>query len=169
MEIELNEQERDLVRYISRRNWSVYAVGGVVRDTLLGKNRGDLDIVVEAPQFRELVQHLKHRYVVLRDGIPYKTAKVVLDHDPKLVVDVTVPRGEIYQGPADDPVEYEVGEISRDLSRRDFTINSMALGLNGGQQNLLDAFGGEKDLRNGIIKFVGNPDKRIEEDPTQDH
>lgn len=165
MEIEMNDQERDMVKYISRRNWNVYAVGGGIRDTLLGKSRGDLDIVVEASQFRELVQHLKQRYVVLRDGIPYKTAKVVLDHGSKRVVDVTVPRGEIYPGPADDPVEYEVGEISRDLSRRDFTINSMALRLNGGQQNLLDAFGGERDLRNGIIRFVGDPDKRIEEDP----
>ena len=165
MEIDLDEQERDLVKYISRRNWSVYAVGGVVRDALLGKSRGDLDIVAEAPQFRELVQHLKHRYVVLRDGIPYKTAKVVLDHGSRRVVDVAVPRSEIYPGPADDPVEYEVGEISRDLSRRDFTINSMALRLNGSQQNLLDAFGGERDLRNGVIRFVGDPDRRIEEDP----
>lgn len=163
MDIELNEHENNLVNYLSRKGWKIYAVGGSVRDTLMGKPRGDLDIVVEAPRFKDLIHHLKERYNVLRDGIPYKEAKVVIG--PKQIIDVTVPRGEIYPGPAKEPVEFEVGNIFKDLSRRDFTINAMALELNGSQRILMDPFKGSRDIAEGIVRFVGDPDRRIDEDP----
>ncbi|MEM3447735.1 MAG: CCA tRNA nucleotidyltransferase [Nitrososphaerota archaeon] len=157
MKISLNNEELEIIEYLSRKPWKIYIVGGFVRDTLLGTPPKDADFVVDAP-FNEVLHYLKQKYTVSKDGIPFKTAKV---HVNSKRIDITVPRREIYEGPA--VTELETGSIEEDLSRRDFTINAMAIDVNTG--NLIDKFNGIKDINTKIIRFVGDPDERIREDP----
>ena len=163
MDLPLETDEKSLVQYLNGMGWNVYAVGGSVRDVVMGRKRGDLDIVVQAP-FKDVVNRLRQRYRVLPDGLPYKIARTVLRAGENVVVDVSVPNNEIYPGLGERPVRFQVDTIEKDLGRRDFTINAMAIKLGNGS-HVFDPFGGIHDIGNKVVRFVGDPYKRIEEDP----
>ena len=137
-----------------RLDFPVFMVGGIVRDLFLGIKNYDLDIVVEGEGIkfaRELSRDLGGR---TKSHEKFGTAIVILADDFK--IDVATARREFYEYPAAFP-KVELSSIKKDLYRRDFTINAMAIQLNEKLfGKLIDFFGGQKDLRIGIIRVLYN-------------
>lgn len=135
-------------------NFPVFMVGGIVRDLLLEIPNLDIDIVVERDGI-EFAQHLvKELGGKVRIHEKFNTAIVILPD--KLKIDVATARREFYEYPAAFP-KVELSSIKRDLYRRDFTINAMAIQLNGKNYGkLIDFFGGQKDLKAGNIRVLYN-------------
>ncbi len=137
-----------------RESFKVFAVGGFVRDLLLGKENRDLDLVVErsAAEFAQyLVNYMPGR---LRCFERFGTAKLTLPRG--IIFDMVTARQEFYAGPGALP-DIERSSLKNDLYRRDFTINTMACALN--PENfgyLYDYFGGREDLERGIIRVLYN-------------
>ena len=136
-----------------------YLVGGPVRDILLGLTPHDFDIA--SPYTPDEVEDILHRA-----GIPtYEVGKrfgTVGAIVGKYKVEITTFRKETYDFVSRKPKVVFAKNIAEDLARRDFTINAMAMGPDG---SIVDPFHGVEDLRRGIIRFVGNPEHRILEDP----
>lgn len=148
----------DVIRCLERLRQGGYAahpVGGCVRDLLLERTPGDYDVCTSARP--EQVMALFER--VIPTGIQHGTVTVLTQAGP---IEVTTFRRE--DGYADgrhpDGVRFDVG-LAEDLARRDFTINAMALGPSG---EVIDPYGGQDDLRVGVIRCVGEPDRRFAED-----
>ncbi len=135
-------------------NFNAFAVGGFVRDLLLKKQNLDLDIVVEGDGIvyaKELAQRLGGRY---RTHEYFKTAVVLMDNGFK--IDIATARLEYYEYPAAMPT-VELSSIKLDLSRRDFTINAMAIQLNLDHFGILiDFFNCQNDLKQKTIKVLHN-------------
>ncbi|RQD76575.1 MAG: CBS domain-containing protein [Candidatus Syntrophonatronum acetioxidans] len=135
-------------------NRKVFAVGGFVRDLILGRENYDIDLVVEpdAIEFaREMNRFLDGKLTAFDQ---FGTAKIVLRDG--LRIDLATARMEFYAQPGALP-QVELSNIKQDLYRRDFTINTLAFQLNVENfGNLLDFFGGLKDLRLGIIRVLYN-------------
>jgi tRNA nucleotidyltransferase (CCA-adding enzyme) len=129
----------------------VYLVGGFVRDLLLGRENRDLDLVVEGdgPGFaRRLAAELGG---TVRVHTAFLTAVVT---DPEgFAIDVATARSEFYRAPAALP-EVQTSALRQDLYRRDFTINTLALRLGAGGPELIDSFGGRRDLREGVLRVL---------------
>lgn len=158
---------RDLLGQISyladREGLSVFAVGGFVRDLILGVENLDIDLVVEGDGLafaRCLAEFLCGR---VRIHEKFGTAMVILPDNFR--IDVATARTEYYEYPAALP-KVEVSSLKQDLYRRDFTINAMAITLS--EKNfggLVDYFGGRRDLEEGIIRVLYN--LSFVEDPTR--
>lgn len=135
-------------------NFPVFMVGGIVRDLFLGIKNYDLDIVVEGDGIkfaRELSRDSGGR---IKSHEKFVTAIVILADGFK--IDVATARREFYEYPAAFP-KVELSSIKKDLYRRDFTINAMAIHLN--QKyfgKLIDFFGGQRDLSVGTIRVLYN-------------
>ncbi|MFH1809854.1 MAG: HD domain-containing protein [Pseudomonadota bacterium] len=135
----------------------IHLVGGAVRDILLGRATSDFDLASSATpqQLTELFER------VIPTGWKHGTVTVV--QPDGLLVEITSYRSE---GPYSDgrhPDLVQLGStIEQDLGRRDFTINAMAVNCNSGQ--LLDLHGGQDDLRARLVRTVGEPAKRFQED-----
>lgn len=159
--------------------FNIYPVGGCVRDDILGLRSKDVDFTavglgpVKDLEVEEAFQALhgaleeegftiflvSPEYATIRAMFPADTSSF---HFPGIkTADFVLARKE---GPYSDgrrPDWVAVGTLEDDLSRRDFTVNALARRADG---QLIDLFGGEEDLKNGILKFVGNPRERITED-----
>jgi len=150
---------RDIAR---DRGVEAYLVGGFVRDLLLGRENFDLDIAVEgdAIEFaRYFSRGLECRLVAHRR---FGTATLIL---PEHKIDFAMTRKESYPEAAALPV-VAAGTIDEDLFRRDFTINTLAIGLGPGQfGRLIDIHGGKADLEAGIVRILH--DKSFIDDPTR--
>ncbi len=143
--------------------FSVYLVGGIVRDLMLRAANLDIDIVVEGDGIvfaGMLVKKLGGR---MRSHQKFGTAVVTLPDGLKL--DIATARLEYYDSPAALPT-VELSSIKKDLYRRDFTINTLAVRLNRGSfGELIDFFGGLRDLKERIIRVLHN--LSFVEDPTR--
>ena len=130
-------------------------VGGCVRDSLLGRTPGDWDIATSARP--EAVLALFPHAVPT--GLKHGTVTVLLDG---MALEVTTFRreGGYSDGRRPDAVDFGVG-LREDLARRDFTINAMALARDG---VVADPFRGQADLAAGLVRCVGDPDRRFQED-----
>jgi len=154
-------------------NYKVYIVGGSVRDLLRGEKNLDIDLVVEgdgikfAKSFAEKFENLK---VVIHKR--FNTAKVIFNMQviPNLpwehfIVDIATARTEYYERPASLP-KVETSSIKKDLYRRDFTINTLAVKLNPKEFGLLiDYFGAQRDIKEKVIRVLHN--LSFVEDPTR--
>ena len=144
----------DVLRNAGFEGW---LVGGCVRDRLMGRTPKDFDVATDAPAgmvaaafagFRVIETGLKHGTVtVLSDGMPVEVTTFRVD-------------GAYSDGRHPDSVTF-TSDIRDDLSRRDFTVNAMAYSP---ARGFLDEFGGRNDLRDKVIRCVGNPDRRFGED-----
>ena len=138
----------------SKNHFNAFAVGGFVRDLLIKKPNFDLDIVIEGDGIafaKALSEHLGGRY---KTHERFKTAMVVMPNGFK--IDIATARLEYYEYPAAMPT-VELSSIKLDLSRRDFTINAMAIQLNPTQfGTLLDFFNSQNDLKQKVIKVLHN-------------
>ncbi|MBI5073638.1 MAG: CBS domain-containing protein [Nitrospirae bacterium] len=142
--------------------FSAYLVGGSVRDLLLGKQNLDLDLVIEGGGIRFaniLAEQIGAR---VRPHPKFGTAQVKRG---ALRIDIATARTEYYESPAALP-KVETSSIKKDLYRRDFTINTLAIRLNPNDFGLLiDFFGGQRDLKEKTIRVLHN--LSFVEDPTR--
>ena len=148
---------RELMERLESQGFQCWAVGGCVRDSLLGIAPHDFDCCTSAlPEQLQAV--FADRQLVLA-GVKHGTVGVVTGDG---VVEITTFRTEGDYSDARHPgwVRF-VPEIWEDLARRDFTINAMAWSPSRG---LCDPFRGREDLHHGILRAVGDPDKRFQED-----
>jgi tRNA nucleotidyltransferase (CCA-adding enzyme) len=135
----------------------VYLVGGAVRDLLLGRPRADVDLVVEGDA-AALAERLGGASAAHER---FGTAKVEVDGHK---VDVASARTETYPEPGALPVVGPVESIEEDLARRDFTVNAMAIPLQG-EPRLIDSHGGREDLERGLLRVLH--DRSFVDDPTR--
>ena len=143
--------------------YSVFAVGGFVRDLLLRVENFDVDIVVEGDGIRLAEEFEKKFPCRIRTHKKFGTAIILLPDGLK--VDVATARWEFYDSPAALPT-VERASIKTDLYRRDFTINTLAIQLNPKAfGELIDFFGGVKDVKEKVIRVLHN--LSFVEDPTR--
>ncbi len=157
MVIEIPSQVNRAIEILSDNGHSAYVVGGAVRDMIMGKTAHDWDITTSAKPDETLNAFRDFR--TIETGIKHGTVTVIIDG---MSLEITTFR--IETGYSDnrhpDSVDF-TDKIEDDLSRRDFTANAIAYSpING----FVDPFGGHEDIRNGIIRCVGEPDKRFGED-----
>lgn len=140
---------------LRRAGYAAHPVGGCVRDLLLGRVPGDWDVTTSARP--EMVQGLFSH--TIPTGIKHGTVTVIED---EVSIEVTTFRLESGYGDSRHPdaVSFDTDLIG-DLSRRDFTINAMALDEH---LDVIDPFGGKTDLEDKIIRAVGEPERRFSED-----
>ena len=153
--IKLPEATAYIIERIEKNGFEAFAVGGCIRDSLLGRVPNDWDITTSAKP--EDIMNIFENTV--ETGIEHGTVTVVIDKEPYEVTTYRID-GDYTDGRHPDSVEF-TENIEEDLSRRDFTINAMAYNNSTG---LVDVFGGREDLENRVIRCVGNPKKRFEED-----
>jgi len=143
--------------------YSVYSVGGFVRDLLMRVESFDVDIVVEGDGIRLAEEFQKRSPCKIRTHKKFGTAIILFPDGSK--VDVATARFEIYDSPAALPT-VEKGSIKMDLYRRDFTINTLAIQLNPkGFGELIDFFGGVRDIKAKVVRVLHN--LSFVEDPTR--
>lgn len=156
----------------------LYLVGGFVRDAHFGKMGKDLDFAVEAPDYETMRTELKARgaefyverpeFVTLRGRIPREAfpafgGRVYLPHDQKYIdADFTLCRAEAMYHDNRHPSVVTPTDIFGDLSRRDFTINAIAISEDG---VLVDPYWGARACRSRALITVGDADARFTEDP----
>jgi tRNA nucleotidyltransferase/poly(A) polymerase len=146
-----------------------YEVGGCVRDQLMGMDSKDVDFAVEAASFEEMESGLKLRgfkiflstpeFLTIRAQVP-SSEKALLARTK--VADFVLCRKDSATGDGRRPDFVEPGTILDDLARRDFTMNAIAKDVATGET--MDPHGGGDDIKNGLLKFVGDPMRRISED-----
>ncbi len=143
-------------------------VGGIVRDSLLGfQPHFDLDLTTDARPAQILALASRAGASSTYDiGAKFGTIGLVFSNDSgdePITVEITTYRSEHYPDESRHPEVQFGADLTADLSRRDFTINAMAVNVLTGE--LVDPFGGQPDLHQGIIRAVGDPMQRFDEDP----
>ena len=154
---------RELGNLADEGGVSLYLVGGVVRDLLLKRENWDLDLTVEGDgiAFARLVADRYGAGLAVFER--FATARLVFQDGLKM--DIATTRRESYAQPAVLPT-VQPASIEEDLSRRDFTINAMAMQLNPGQfGRVLDPYGGQRDLRARTIRVLHAGS--LQDDPTR--
>ena len=164
---------RPLLALFARNGERAYPVGGCVRDTLLGATPHDWDVAVTTDPETTMALCEAAGYRTIPTGIKHGTVTVLLPlsgdpsdgEAPYEMVECTTCRteGGYADGRHPDAVSF-TGRIEDDLSRRDFTVNAMAFSGDGEDLEVVDLFGGRADLAAGIIRAVGDPDRRFSED-----
>lgn len=155
MRIILPEKVKAILEQLEVHGFEGYAVGGCVRDTVLGRTPCDWDITTSASP-----QQVKRIFPQTFDtGIEHGTITVLMGKEG---FEVTTYRIDGEYDDARHPREVTfTANLTEDLRRRDFTINAMAYNERDG---LVDVFGGTEDLKNGIVRCVGEPKERFGED-----
>lgn len=145
------------INLLQSAGFEAYAVGGCVRDSLLGKTPNDWDITTSAKP--EDMKSVFADFHCIDTGIKHGTVTVVIDGEP---LEITTFRldGEYEDNRHPKSVTF-TSDLGADLGRRDFTVNAMAYSKKTGT---VDLFGGQNDLKNKIIRCVGDPDRRFNED-----
>lgn len=153
--IQLPEKVKYIIQVLCANGFEAFAVGGCVRDSLLGRIPGDWDITTNAKpaQVKQLFPH------TIDTGIEHGTVTVMLERDG---FEVTTYRIDGEYEDARHPKQVEFTQnLTEDLRRRDFTINAMAYS---DETGLIDVFGGMRDLEQRVIRCVGRADDRFDED-----
>lgn len=157
MKIALPPQVEAILDRLNQAGFSAYAVGGCVRDSLLGKEPQDWDICTSATP--EETQSCFAGERTLLTGAKYGTVTLIFQDTP---YEITTFRSEEGYGDCRHPDRVRfLPRVEEDLARRDFTVNAMAADRRG---EIIDCFGGQADLARGIIRCVGVPEKRFGED-----
>lgn len=148
---------QQVLEQLHSSGFAAFVVGGCVRDSLLGRVPGDWDITTAArPQ---QVHKALAGLPVLDTGLKHGTVTALVG-DMRLEITTFRTEGTYSDHRRPDSVTF-AETIEEDLSRRDFTVNAMAFSPRTG---LIDPFGGQEDLKNGILRAVGDPGKRFDED-----
>lgn len=148
-----------ILNELNKAGYEAYVVGGCVRDMVMGRKPHDYDICTAASPNEIIYIFNTKNYEVLPTGIQHGTVSIVID---KEIFEVTTFRidGEYLDGRHPSSIEFTT-DIEKDLARRDFTINAMAYASSTG---LIDPFSGLQDIANKVIRTVGNPKDRFNED-----
>ena len=157
MKITLPQEVKLIISVLESAGHEAYCVGGAVRDSIMGADPGDWDITTSAlpQQTKELFKD----YKTIDTGLKHGTLTVLINHMP---FEVTTYRIDGEYGDNRHPQSVEFTKsLENDLARRDFTINALAYNPRVG---LVDLYDGQAHIYNSIIKTVGNPDQRFNED-----
>ena len=157
MRIQLPKKIEYVISLFQQAGFEVFAVGGCIRDSLLGRTPHDWDITTNATP--EQIKEVLNNHKTIDTGIRYGTVTLVLDNEN---IEITTYRTECGYDDNRHPQKISFTPcLTEDLARRDFTINAMAYNH---EQGIIDEFGGLADLRNRIIRTVGNSRERFHED-----
>ena len=157
MKLTLNPGAAALLDALHGAGYAAYAVGGCVRDSLLGCTAHDWDLCTSA--LPQQVMELFGTEQCIPTGLQHGT--VTIKYGGQLYETTTFrTEGSYTDGRHPDAVQF-VPDVREDLARRDFTINAMAYNA---AEGLVDPFGGQKDLQNGLLRAVGEPQQRFTED-----
>lgn len=156
MIIKMPKEVETALNTLHASSFEAYIVGGCVRDSIMGKIPSDWDVATSAKP--EAILLCFNNYRTIETGIKHGTITVIIN---KMQIEITTYRidGEYSDNRRPDNVLF-TNKIEFDLKRRDFTINALAYNKKG----LIDLFGGLDDIKNKIVKCVGNPDERFNED-----
>jgi tRNA nucleotidyltransferase (CCA-adding enzyme) len=155
IKVYIPEKAAEIIKKLMDNGYEAYVVGGCVRDSILGRQPGDWDITTSARP--DEVKRIFPRTV--DTGIEHGTVTVLMDKEAFEVTTYRVDGAyEDHRHPKD--VTF-TANLEEDLKRRDFTINAMAYNPETG---LVDIFRGMEDLERGVIRCVGNPGERFDED-----
>ncbi len=142
---------------LNNRGYEAFVVGGTVRDFILHKTSGDIDITTSALP-RQTMEVFKD-YKVIETGLKHGTVTVVIDH---IHIEITTYRTESGYSDARHPDSVNfTASLEEDCARRDFTMNSVCYNPSVG---FVDYYGGAEDIKKGIIRCVGQPRLRFRED-----
>lgn len=155
MKLEIPSKVEFIIKTLEEQGFEAYAVGGCVRDSILGRKPNDWDITTSALPLQ--VKELFAR--TIDTGLQHGTVTVMLAKEGFEVTTYRVD-GEYEDGRHPKDVTFTAC-LEEDLKRRDFTINAMAYNP---RKGIVDLFGGMEDLKNGILRCVGNPLERFTED-----
>ena len=157
MHIDIPENIHKILRRLNDAGFEAYIVGGCVRDALMGRTPHDFDITTSA--IPEQTCAVFSELTVIPTGLKHGTVTVLCEGEPLEITTFRVD-GEYSDNRRPDSVSF-TRCVTEDLARRDFTMNAIAYSPETG---VVDAFGGEEDIRRGIIRCVGDPDRRFGED-----
>lgn len=152
----MKENAISIIKKLNEHGFEAYMTGGCIRDEYIGLIPKDYDLTTSATP--DQIMKVFHDYHIIPTGIKHGTVTIMIDDIP---YEVTTFRkdGQYSDGRHPDSVEYTTSLLD-DLSRRDITINAMA--SNGSE--IIDPYGGREDIKNKIIRCVGDPNERIAED-----
>ena len=155
MLVKLSKGAKTVIDSLLKEGFSAYAVGGAVRDSLIGHTPQDFDVTTNATPYQ--VKELFNK--TFDTGIKHGTITVLIEEEP---VEVTTFRsdGKYIDNRKPESVTL-VNDVKEDLSRRDFTINAICYNE---QEGLIDLFGGQEDLKNKTLRAIGCPEERFKED-----
>jgi len=159
----------DIVKRIAtkfaKNNAELYLVGGTVRDIILNRESHDIDMAtnIHPDKIKELLDEFGSIYSI---GEAFGTIGL---NTASITIEVTTYRGEKYTSDSRNPTVTFSDNIYDDLSRRDFNINAMAIDLirsiNHGVDTIIDPFNGQEDIKNKVIRCVGDFNERFSSDP----
>ncbi len=155
--IELPDNVISAITLLENAGYEAYAVGGSVRDSFLGNLASDFDITTSALPVE--IKKVFERFKIIETGIKHGTVTVLFDVEPLEITTYRVD-GEYEDNRHPKNVVF-TRNIKEDLSRRDFTVNAIAFNH---KRGIVDPFGGINDLKCGIIRAVGDAEKRFNED-----
>ncbi len=157
--MEFTENGKKIISALSAAGYNAYFVGGCVRDYFMHRNFNDIDIAASSTPTQTEAALSASGIRCIETGIKHGTVTAVINGE---CFEITTFRsdGEYKDNRHPENVSF-VTDVKTDLARRDFTVNAMAYNDNDG---LVDVFGGIDDINNKIIRCVGNPDKRFNED-----
>lgn len=146
-----------IIERLESRGFEAYIVGGSVRDMVIGKAPNDFDVTTSALPEQTLEAFADFR--TIPTGLKHGTVTVLSDGEP---IEITTFRidGKYLDSRRPESVEF-TDDVTADLSRRDFTVNAMAYNQ---ARGFIDPFGGSEDIKNRIIRAVGEPCRRFDED-----
>lgn len=154
--INQSTQLQDLRAIFVAEGFDLWFVGGCVRDTLMGKDPKDIDLATSATPEEQVAIYEANDLRFIPTGLQHGTVTVVLDEP----YEITSLRTEADHDGRHATMSY-TRDLNEDLSRRDLTINAMALAFDG---TLIDPFGGQSDIIDQRVRFVGNAAERMRED-----
>ncbi len=157
MKIQLSDGVKVIISKLNNYGFEAFAVGGCVRDCVIGLVPHDWDVCTNAQP--EQIKHCFKDFETFDSGIKHGTISVIYK---RAIYEITTYRidGEYLDSRHPESVEF-TNDITKDLARRDFTVNAMAYNE---EKGLVDPFGGIHDVSRKIIKCVGDSDKRFDED-----
>ena len=156
-DIKIENKVQYIINKLENHNYEAYLVGGCVRDFLLGNPVNDYDITTSA--FPDEIIEVFEGYKTIETGKKFGTVTLVLQDEYYEITSFRTD-GTYLDGRRPSSVEFS-RSLEEDLKRRDFTINAMAYNPSIG---LVDLYGGLEDLKKGVIRAVGQADKRFSED-----
>lgn len=150
---------RKVLQILNVEGYEAYVVGGAVRDMLLGRIPTEYDICTDACPRAVMAMAAENKIKAYRKGAAFGVMAWIVDGEE---IEIATYRTEVYGRDAHRPEKVEfVWALEDDLARRDFTVNAMAMNLAG---EIFDPFDGRRALREGVLRAVGDPEERFEED-----
>lgn len=157
--IKIPEEVNLIIKKLHKCSYEAYIVGGCVRDSLLKRKPEDWDITTNASPNEVMNLFESSGYKIIPTGIKHGTVTIVIKNTSFELTTYRID-GKYSDKRHPDEVKF-TGSLKEDLSRRDFTINALAYNE---EEGLIDYFDGISDLKNKIVKCVGDPMKRFSED-----